>query len=165
MRIHIIGGSGSGKSYVAKKISKKYHLEIIDLDEIEWKDNYTNKTPLETRKKKLKKRVKKDQIVVEGVYYNWIDESLKVADYIFFLEVPYSVQKYRILKRSLFRKLGIYKTDKKESIKSIKALLKWNKEYNTVLQPEIKKVLEPYKNKVYNVKRYEEIIEIIGGIK
>ena len=165
MRIHIIGGSGSGKSYIAERLKNKYHLEIIDLDTIEWKDNYNIKTPIETRKKELKKVVKKDNIIVEGVYYEWIQESLKKADYIFYLDIPYKTQRNRILKRSLYRKLGIYKTDRKETFKSIKDLLQWTKDYNSTLQPRIKKVLEPYKNKVYNVRGYDEIIKIIGGIK
>jgi len=33
-RIHIIGISGSGKSYLADKISKKLNIEKIDLDDI-----------------------------------------------------------------------------------------------------------------------------------
>ena len=165
MRIHIIGGSGSGKTYIAKQLQEKYNLDIIDLDTIEWKNNYSVKTPIEERKKELKKVVKKDNIIVEGVYYDWIQESLKKADYIFYLDIPYYKQKYRILRRSLYRKLGIYKNSRKETIKSIKSLLKWTKAYNTTLQPQIKKVLEPYKNKVYNVKGYDDIIEIIGGMK
>ena len=165
MRIHIIGGSGSGKSYIAKKLKEKYNLEIIDLDIFEWKDNYSVKNPPEVRERELKKALKKDNIIVEGVYYKWIQESLKKADYIFYLDTTYHKQKYRILKRSLYRKLGIYKSERKETLKSIRELLKWTKEYNTTLQPEIRKVLEPYKNKVYNVKGYDEIINIIGGIK
>lgn len=165
MRIHIIGGSGSGKSYIAKRLKEEYNLEIVDLNIFEWKDNYSVKTPIEIRKKELKKAVQKDNIIVEGVYYKWIQESLKKADYIFYLDVPYNKQKHRILKRSLYRKLGIYKNERKETLKSIKELIKWTKDYNTTLQPEIKKVLEPYKNKVYNVKGYDEIINIIGGIK
>ena len=33
-KIHIIGGSGSGKTYISQKISKNLHIENYDLDEL-----------------------------------------------------------------------------------------------------------------------------------
>ena len=34
MKIHIIGCSGSGKTYLAKALSKKYNTPYFDLDDI-----------------------------------------------------------------------------------------------------------------------------------
>ncbi|MGB8451549.1 MAG: hypothetical protein WCD89_04380 [Anaerocolumna sp.] len=34
MKIHIIGGSGTGKTYVSEKISKQYKIPHFDLDNI-----------------------------------------------------------------------------------------------------------------------------------
>ncbi len=36
MIIRIIGCSGSGKRYLAKKPSKKYNIPNFDLDDIQW---------------------------------------------------------------------------------------------------------------------------------
>lgn len=36
MKIHIIGGSGSGKTYLADKLSKEYGITHYDLDELQW---------------------------------------------------------------------------------------------------------------------------------
>lgn len=163
MRIHLIGGPGTGKSYISKKLSQKYNLHIIDLDNIEWKDNYNDKNPINKRISKLKRELEQDNIIIEGVYFEWINSSLEKCDYIFYLNVNYYIQIIRIIKRSVFRKLGIYKTTKKESLKSIFSLLRWSKDYNTVLQPKIRKVLEPYVDKIYNVSSYDEIIKILGG--
>lgn len=46
MKIHIIGCSGSGKTYLANALSKKYHIPHFDLDNIQWDNNakeYDNK--------------------------------------------------------------------------------------------------------------------------
>ena len=39
MKIHIIGCSGSGKTYLANALSKKYHIPHFDLDDIQWNNN------------------------------------------------------------------------------------------------------------------------------
>ena len=35
-KIHIIGGPGSGKSYIAKKLSTLYNIKAYDLDDLFW---------------------------------------------------------------------------------------------------------------------------------
>ena len=39
MKIHIIGCSGSGKTYLANALSKKYNISHFDLDVIESENN------------------------------------------------------------------------------------------------------------------------------
>ena len=39
MKIHIIGCSGSGKTYLANALSKKYNISHFDLDDIQWDNN------------------------------------------------------------------------------------------------------------------------------
>lgn len=39
MKIHIIGCSGSGKTYLAKALSEKYNIPHYDLDDIQWDNN------------------------------------------------------------------------------------------------------------------------------
>ena len=36
MKIHIIGCSGSGKTYLAKALSNKYDIPHFDLDDVQW---------------------------------------------------------------------------------------------------------------------------------
>ena len=53
MKIHIIGCSGSGKTYLANALSKKYTIPHFDLDDIQWDNNakgYGKKRPLDERK-------------------------------------------------------------------------------------------------------------------
>ena len=41
MKIHIIGCSGSGKTYLANALSKKYNISHFDLDDIQWNQSVT----------------------------------------------------------------------------------------------------------------------------
>lgn len=52
MKIHIVGCSGTGKTYLAKALSKKYNIPHFDLDNIQWDNNsdgYGIKMPVEKR--------------------------------------------------------------------------------------------------------------------
>lgn len=150
MKIHIIGGSGSGKSYLADKLSKEYGIEHYDLDDLQWDNNantYGVKRNPDERGALLKDILNKKQWIIEGVYYGWCQQCFADADKIYLLEVPRYKYRYRIIKRFIKRKLGIQK-GKKETIKSLIELLKWADSYNKKNMVEIKKILEPYSDKV-----------------
>lgn len=36
MKIHIIGGPGSGKTFLAEKLSKELGISHLDLDDLQW---------------------------------------------------------------------------------------------------------------------------------
>lgn len=58
MKIHIIGCSGSGKTYLANKLSKKYNISHFDLDDIQWDNNakeYGKRERLMSEKRYYKK--------------------------------------------------------------------------------------------------------------
>lgn len=149
MKIHIIGCSGSGKSYLANKLSKEYGIEHYDLDHLQWdnSESYGVKRAPEERQALLQEILSKDQWIIEGVYYKWCKQCFADADRIYLLEIPRYKSRYRIIKRFLRRKLGL-EQGKKETLKSLLALLKWTDSYNQTDLPEIKKTLEPYNQKV-----------------
>ena len=150
MKIRIIGNSGSGKSYWAKKLSKEYNIRHYDLDHIVWNNNsetYGIKNSQENRDEMLNEILKQDNWIIEGVYYNWCQSTFEQADYILVLQVPRRVYCYRILKRFFKRKIGL-KKKKKESLKSLKELLCWTKKWEKKNWLEIKKLLEDKREKV-----------------
>lgn len=73
MKIHIIGCSGSGKTYLANALSKKYNISHFDLDDIQWDNNakeYGKKRTLDERKVLLQEILyNNDEWIIEGVYY------------------------------------------------------------------------------------------------
>ncbi len=153
MKIHIIGGSGSGKTYLADKLSKEYNIEHYDLDDLQWDNKaefYGTKRNSDERRAMLQEILKKEEWIIEGVYYKWCKQCFADADKIYLLEVPRRTYRYRIIRRFIRRKLGIEK-GKKETLKSLKDLLKWADSYSDKDMPEIKKLLEPYMNKVVRI--------------
>ena len=163
MKIHIIGCSGTGKTYFAKRLSNKYNIPHYDLDNIYWDNSsqkYGIKTKVEKRDKLFQNILEKDDWIIEGIYYKWLEQSFKNADIIYILDLPKYIYKFRIIKRFVKRKLKL-ETAKKETLKSLLDLLKWTDKFQDEDMKEIIKILEKYKEKVYFVKSKKEIKEIL----
>ena len=165
MKIHIIGCSGTGKTYLARKLSEKYNIQHYDLDDIQWDnsaDGYGLKMPVNKREELLKQILIQESWIIEGVYYAWVTESFQMADVIYVLDLPSYIYKYRIIIRFIKRKLGIEK-GKKETFKSVYNLLKWTNKYQNNNLKEIKKILKEYESKVIWISDSREIDRIIAG--
>ena len=162
MKIHIIGCSGTGKTYLANALSKKHNISHYDLDDIYWDNTsscYGVKRPVEERDSLLSDILSNDSWIIEGVYYSWCGEIFEKADVIYFLDTPKHVYKWRIIKRFIKRKLGLEKGDK-ESLKSVVNLLKWTDKFQKVNRKEIENILARYENKTVWVRSKKDI----GGI-
>lgn len=166
MKIHIIGCSGSGKTYLANALAKKYNIPHFDLDDIQWDNNaegYGTKRPLEERNALLQKILNNNEWVIEGVYYAWVQQSFDEADKIYVLDMPRYLYKSRIIIRSIKRKLGIQQ-GKRETLKSVYNLLKWTETFQNKNLKEIKTILEKYENKVIWLSSKKDVREIIKAI-
>ncbi|OEF98817.1 hypothetical protein BHF71_10850 [Vulcanibacillus modesticaldus] len=89
VKIHIIGGPGSGKSYIGEELSKNLNINRYDLDDIFWDNKsktYGNRNSSEKRNRDLEKILKEQSWIIEGVYFSWLNESFNKADYIFVLK-------------------------------------------------------------------------------
>lgn len=164
MKIHILGGSGSGKSYISKVLGKELNIRTYDLDNVQWDNDskkYGTKNAPEKREELLKEIVNKKDWIIEGVYYKWTDISFDNADHIYAIFPSKSLQTYRIIRRFIKRKLGIEKNDKKETIKSVYDLIKWNIEYNTKDKEVIIEKLNKYGKKVHIVNKSNEILQLL----
>jgi adenylate kinase family enzyme len=161
MKIHIIGGSGTGKTFLAEKISNQYNIPHFDLDDIFWDNeaiSYGTRMPIEKRTEILNKILVTDNWIIEGVYYEWLIDSFSSADCIFILKTSPIIFNIRIIKRFVKRKLGIQK-GKKETIKSLFELLVWTNNYHKHNIPKIIIFLNKYKNKIVLVKKSKDIFE------
>ena len=150
MKIHIIGGPGSGKTFLAEKLSKELGIPHYDLDELQWDnhaDTYGVKRDPEERERLLRDLLKQNDWIIEGVYYAWCQQCFVDADRIYLLRVPRYKYRYRIIRRFLRRKLGL-EQGKKETLKSVSQLLKWADKYRTENLVEIQKRLLPFAEKV-----------------
>ena len=150
MKIHIIGGPGSGKTFLAEKLSKELGISHFDLDDLQWDNksaSYGVKRSPDERDRLLNDVLSHNDWIIEGVYYAWCQQCFADADRIYVLNVPRYKYRYRIIRRFVRRKLGLEK-GKKENLKSLRELLKWADKYQKVNLVEIRKLLMPYSDKV-----------------
>jgi len=164
LKIHIIGGSGTGKTYLAKKISGLYNIPHYDLDDIFW-DNTSNtygvKMQYDKRDKLLKEILFKDNWIIEGVYSDWVTHSFEEADFIFIMNVNRKIYYYRIIRRYIYRKLRLEK-GKKETLKSLIDLLKWTDHYQDEKLPNIKVRLKDYSDNTHYIDSADSAIRIVN---
>jgi adenylate kinase family enzyme len=86
-RIHVIGGSGTGKSDLANQIAARLGVPIYHLDEIARTDGGLGSVrPLEERVAAVKRIVDEPTWVTEGIHLQWTDPLLEAADAIVWLD-------------------------------------------------------------------------------
>src|SRR5215469_11993824 len=132
-RIHIIGGPGSGKSYIAAKLAERFHIPHHDLDELFWDRSaprYGVPADPKERDRKLTDIVSQDGWIIEGVYYLWLGPSFDAADYIIDLTPNIWVRHPRVAWRFLRRKLKRDKS-KHETFGDFSRLLQWSHKYDS----------------------------------
>ena len=164
MKIHIIGCSGTGKTYLATSLAKKYNIPHFDLDDLQWDKNaatYGVKNPVEKRNSLLQQLLQRESWIIEGVYYAWVQESFEKADVIYVLDIPKYIYKSRIIVRFIKRKLRL-EQGKKETIRSLCNLLKWTNTFQNKNLKEIKEILENYKDKVVWITSTQEVDKLIA---
>ena len=74
MKIHIIGGPGSGKTFLADRLSRQYGIPHYDLDDLQWDNaanDYGTKRDPQERAALLDQILQRDDWIIEGVYYAW----------------------------------------------------------------------------------------------
>ncbi|GEN86153.1 hypothetical protein [Oceanobacillus sojae] len=159
-KIHIIGGAGSGKTYLARVLSDKLAIPAADLDNLFWNKSYGTKKDLVIRDRELEAVLSKDAWIMEGVYYGWLDTSFEKADQIIVLHTNMHLRQMRIILRFLKRKLRILPT-KKESLKDLMQLLKWNTKYDTNNLAKALRKIEAYEEKVVHIYNKRELNQFL----
>lgn len=165
MKIHIIGPSGSGKTYLAQRLGEKYHIPVHHLDEIFWDNSssaFSVKRDPETRDAMLAQILKDEDWIIEGVQHTWVGGSFAAADQICLLETPAALCRFRIVKRSIQRKLH-NNGRKNETLASLIALLKWTRKFYAVNLPEIRAELQRYDEKVIIIKHKAQLRSILDA--
>ena len=102
MRINFVGTAGSGKSTVGKRIAERLNVPYVQLDELFWKANWTESTDEEFFPK-LEEALSADAWVLDGNYTRTIPIKWKRVQMVVYLDLPFHIVLYRIIKRSLLR--------------------------------------------------------------
>ena len=101
-RIVVIGTSCTGKTTFSSKLASSLNIEHIELDSIYWKENW-QPTDDEIFVPKVKKRIDKDEWLVEGNYKVVRDLVWSKATDIIWLNFPFHIVFFRCLSRTIKR--------------------------------------------------------------
>ena len=161
MKLHIIGGPGSGKTWLADRLSAEFNVPAFDLDDIFWDRNanrYGIRNSPEKRHAELRAILRHKSWIVEGVYYAWLMESFHDADLIVILETFALLRDIRIIRRFIKRKLGVVKT-KKETLHDFWQLISWNHGYDKNNLKPAWDFISGFKDKIVIYETYDQIVD------
>ncbi len=104
-RIAIIGTTAAGKSTLAEALSEKFNLPYVELDALYWGPNWTP-VPFEEFWDQVETAIEGDRWVVVGNYQSvrWL--IWDKADAIIWLDYPFRILFWRLLKRTVQRSLS-----------------------------------------------------------
>jgi adenylate kinase family enzyme len=163
-RIHILGGPGSGKSYLAARLGEAMQVPVCDLDELFWHNEsgtYGVRAEPAERDRSLREFTAQKRWIVEGVYHQWAGESFERADAIVLLTPGARIRDGRIVKRFLRRKFGLAHAPKRETFKGLIELLRWNHAYDTDNLARAMDSLAPHAHKLHRFDSADEALRCL----
>lgn len=108
-RVAIIGAPGSGKTTLAIKLKDVYNLPVVFLDSFYQFPNWVMRDPKE-RDEMILAETRKEKWIIDGTFIDTLEERVKVADLVIFLDFSTKVQLKGIVKR-FFSNFGKDKID------------------------------------------------------
>jgi adenylate kinase family enzyme len=164
MRIRIIGACGSGKSYIARELSRKYGVAYYETDNLVWDRSAENlRFSVEARDSQLEEILGKPSWILEGAHYKWGQESFKKADLIVILKPNKVVRDLRVIRRFIKTRLGFEQANYKQSFKNLYVMIfEWNRGYDQEAIHRIIELTDTFSDKrviVNNNKKLEPIIQ------
>ena len=166
-RVHIIGGPGSGKSYIAAKLAKHFDVHVCNLDNLFWDhaaERYGIRADSEKRDAQFAAIIAQDGWIIEGVYYQWLAPSFDVADFIIALTPSIWIRHWRVLRRFILRRLG-FVSSKRESLADLWRLLRWSHTYDTNNLAKARKFIAERGRKIVDCKTFDSVLAAIETSK
>ncbi len=118
VKIHILGGPGSGKTTLAKSLSSRFHIPHYDLDKM-------NLEP-----ESAVALAEESAWITEGIYLVVTEPLLYSADYIVLLITPWPIAAWRIIRRHILNSLrGTQAYPGINGVKLLFKLLKYTHRY------------------------------------
>lgn len=102
-KVVIVGASGTGKSTLAKEVSKRTGLPRQDLDDLYWNPGWEAK-PVEEFRAGVEKILEQDSWIIEGVQDEVRNDILNEADTLIWIDPP-ALTHYSQLARRTFNRL------------------------------------------------------------
>jgi adenylate kinase family enzyme len=107
-RIYIIGPVGSGKTTLARNLSKKTNIKYYELDKVVWDDDNGNIKRSDKEINTLFLKIIKGKLwIIEDVGRNKFIEGRERADIIYYIKIRKNTALYRVTKRWIKQKLRL----------------------------------------------------------
>ncbi len=145
-KILVIGSSGSGKSTFSRRLGEVTGIEIIHLDKLHWKPNWTEPSKDEW-KETLEKAMRGAAWIMDGNYSGTLEMRLAVCETVIFLDMPRTVCVYRVLKR-VARSYGKTRPDMAENcVEHFDwSFIKWIWDFENRSKPKMERLLTQFKD-------------------
>lgn len=160
MKILIIGTVATGKTTLAKKLSKKYSIKYYEIDSIVHDDENYRKRTISEQNDIIKEINKNKDWIIEGVLRKNLEYLLELADKIIYLDIPKHKRSIRILIRFIKQKLKIEKANYKPTIKMLKNMYQWSNRDDKE-KDKFQEILNEYKSKLMVIKSNLKINNLI----
>lgn len=130
MKLHILGGAGSGKTTFAHLVASRCHVPHYDLDQLGRKHG-PHAAPLVADAFVI---AQQPSWVTEGIYLLFTDPLLEQADYIVLLDVGWPTAAWRIIRRHIAN--TVRGTNQYPGWKALWALLRYARAYYLNRRPD-----------------------------
>ncbi|MGH7864991.1 MAG: adenylate kinase, partial [Candidatus Binataceae bacterium] len=101
-RVSVVGTTGSGKTRFARRLAEKLGTEYVELDALFWGENWIER-PLEVFQQSAAEAATRERWVIDGNYAAVRPAVWGRADTLVWLDYPFALVVYRLLRRTLHR--------------------------------------------------------------
>lgn len=146
-KIYILGSVGSGKTTLAKRLSKELNIPFFELDNVVWEyhpEGDIKRSPEEIERLFLE-ILNNENWIIENVGRNFFNKGFEEADTIIYLNISKSVLYRRVLLRWIKQNLNIEKAPYKTNINMLRQMFAW---VDKELQNSKLNKLGPYSDKL-----------------
>lgn len=155
-KIYIIGPVGSGKTTLAKVLSKKYNIDYYELDKVVFDDDDGNRKRTDEEVKDLfNKIIRKKKWIIEDVGRKNFINGIKEADIVYYLDLSSFEIYKRCLSRWIRQRFGRENYNYKPTIKGLVQMLGWARNNTKNKDKKIQRIIDNCKE--YKILNLEDI--------
>jgi adenylate kinase family enzyme len=167
MRTIIIGNSGSGKTWLATRLSEADRCPVIHLDHIFWEPGgFDQPRPPEVVTHMIEASKKEDSWIAEGVFGELAAQFVDRAQYLIWLDIDWPTCRSRLLKRGSESKRHM---GRQESEEGLRKLMEWASGYyqrtNARSYDGHKKLLTKFPGQRMHLRTENEVIRMIKNFR